>query len=115
MTLNIWEIGKNLLASAVAIAILGDAAKYGIRSIKKIHPYVIQSAADYSEAIEIAVRLAEKSGAPGSTKIIIALDQMQAWFDEEAIAGRASDVTPERIKTDIERAVARLFPSKPKG
>ena len=110
--MNFIELAKTALASAAAIAVLGYGVRYGIRLLKTRSVYTVQSAADYSEAVEIAVRLAEKSGMPGSMKLAIALDQVQAWLAEEMIVGRADSVTPERIKADINAVVARLFPPK---
>ena len=101
-----WEI----VSHPFTITLAGVAASLVLTLAVKREPAAAQAAADYTEALEVAVRAAERSGFKDAYKMAFALDKVEEWLASRGIVGDARTVTPERVRADVEAAVARLFP-----
>ena len=101
-----WEI----VSHPFTITLTGVVASIALTFAVRQRPGAAQAVADYAEALEVAVRRAERSGFKDAYKMAYALDQMEAWLADRGIVGDARTVTIERMRADAEAIVARLFP-----
>ena len=106
MTLN------EFIGYAVGSGVLGLLGLASFRVLAKFYPTTMQGVADYAEALERAVRIAEGSGFKGLGKLTYACDLVQGALAAEGIRGKPDSVTRERIRRDVEQVVGRLFPPK---
>lgn len=109
----------DILKTATAIAfhpltgmLVASLAALGCTWAVKAYPQEAQKAANYLEAIEVAVKLAERTSLPGTDKAIFALDEAERWLADNGIVGDARAVSLEQVQADIEAAWARLYGSK---
>ena len=107
-TATLTAIAFHPLTIMIGTAAVGFAATWAI----KAYPREADAAADYLEAVELAVVAAERTGYPGAAKLRMAIDKVEAWMAANGVVGDAREVTLDRMRADIEAARVKLFPKK---
>ncbi len=103
-----------ILAPVLATAggLIGAAL---VRNYRPAREVAVVSA-DYVDALEKAVEMAERYGVtnriPGAEKLAIAVKSMDDWLEAQGIHGDGKLVTTAKVLADIELVRARLFPKQ---
>ena len=106
----------DIIKTATAIAfhpltgmIVGALGALALTATIRSFPLESQGTANYLEAIERAVKLAERTGLKGADKALFALDEAERMLADRGIVGNADAVTLDQVRIDIEAAWARLI------
>lgn len=107
-----------IISNPVVLPIGGVLISLGLTLLLNSNPSVkptLVRGADYLEAVEKVVRLAEKTGLPGPAKFAMACDKMEEWLAEKGIVGDASRITMRSVMADIELIRAQILPAVEKS